>query len=158
MFVCLTELCHVPNIAKPRIEIILYIAALLSLVKIFQLRQKSLARSIGVTLVTNSVSVPSSPSKDSKAATLGPSSIRNMSRPPLVQASSSTQEFRGRTPLSLPRGASSAAVSLPTTSRHTLQRHIHSTNNLKKVCERERERERERGGGGGERVQFRGMR
>lgn len=113
---------------------------------IFQLRQKSLAHSIGVTLATNSLSVPSSPSKDSKAATLGPSTIRSMSRPTLLQTSSSTQEFRGRSPHSLPRGASSAAVSLPTTNRHTLQRHIQSTNYLKKVsvCVRERGNERER--------------
>ena len=99
----------------------------------FQLRQKSLARSIGVTLATNSLSAPSSPSKDSKSATLGPSTIRNMSRPSFLHPSSYTQEFRGRNPLSLPRGASSAAVSLPATNRHTLQRHIQSTTNLKKV-------------------------
>ena len=98
----------------------------------FQLRQKSLARSIGVTLATNSLSAPPSPSKESKSATLGPSSIRTASRPPLVHPSSSTHEFRGRVPLSLPRGASSAAVSLPVGSRHTIHRHTYH-NGLKKV-------------------------
>ena len=85
-----------------------------------------------MTLATNSLSAPPSPSKESKSATLGPATIRSSSRPPIIHPSSSTQEFRGHVS-SVPRGVSSPAVSLPVGSRQAVLRHMHYTHHIKKV-------------------------
>jgi len=85
-----------------------------------QLRQKTLARSIGVTLV-NSMSAPASPNVKEKSATLGPSTIRPSQRPSITP-SASTHEFRGDPGISLPKQLSAATMSLPSSGVHLTSR------------------------------------